>query len=249
VLISRTQSKLDALAGELEATYKIQTKTLAVDFARDDAADYANIGELVAPLDVGILINNVGVSHEYPEPFLLTDRKRIQDIVTINCLATLKVTQTVVPVMTQRKKPALVLTMGSFSGWTPVSYLATYAGSKAFLLHWTQALAEELRRDKIDVQIALSYLLTGPMSKVRRASALIPTPRAFVRATLAKIGSGGWQQARNAVTPWWSHAIMLWAAETFLGSSNGLLIRENAKAHLDIRARALRKAARDAKQQ
>jgi 17beta-estradiol 17-dehydrogenase / very-long-chain 3-oxoacyl-CoA reductase len=249
VLISRTQSKLDALAGELESTYKIQTKTLAVDFSRDDDADYARIGELVAPLDVGILLNNVGQSHSIPVPFMLTERNELQNIVTINCLGTLKVTQAVVPAMKQRKKPGLIITMGSFAGWTPTPYLATYSASKAFLQQWSTALAEELRGDKIDVQMALSYLLTGPMAKIRRASLLIPTPKSFVRVTLAKVGSGGWQQVSNTFTPWWTHAIMLYAAETFLGAASGTLIRGNAKAHIDIRTRALRKAAREAKQQ
>ncbi|KAK9776741.1 hypothetical protein AB5N19_10620 [Seiridium cardinale] len=249
VLVSRTQSKLQTLAQELESKYSgLQTKTLAMDFSADNDADYESLRKLVDGLDVGILINNVGQSHSMPVPFLLTEKKELQDIVTINCLGTLKVTQIVAPGMQSRKR-GLILTMGSFGGWAPQPYLATYSGSKAFLQQWSSALAAELKASNVDVQLCLSYMVTTAMSKIRRTSLLVTSPKPFVRAALGKIGTGSWQYMPDTYTPWWSHAVMAWAAETFLGVGSRLLRWGNLKAHIDIRNRALRKAARDAKKQ
>ncbi|KAF3061002.1 Very-long-chain 3-oxoacyl-CoA reductase [Daldinia childiae] len=249
VLVSRTLSKLEALSQELETKYAgVQTKVLGMDFSADDEADYARLANLITGLDIGILINNVGQSHHTAVPFLLTEPKELQDIVTINCLGTLKVTQLVAPVM-QARKSGLILTMGSFGGWIPTPYLATYSGSKAFLQHWSSALAAELKPSNVDVQLCLSYLVTTAMSKVRRASALIPSQKQFVRAALGKVGLGGWQSVAYTYTPHWSHALMAWAIENTLGVGHWLCIWVNLKMEMDIRDRYLKKAARNAKKE
>ena len=52
VLISRTQAKLDAAAGEIQAKHGVKTKTVAVDFAQADGETYARLREELAPLQV-----------------------------------------------------------------------------------------------------------------------------------------------------------------------------------------------------
>ncbi|KAL1890383.1 hypothetical protein Cpir12675_005430 [Ceratocystis pirilliformis] len=251
VLVSRTKSKLDALAAELEEKYAakgLKTKVVSMDYAEDKDEDYNNLAATVMGLDIGILINNVGQSHNMPVPFIESDKNELQNIVTVNCLGTLKTTQIVAPIMVQRRK-GLILTMGSFSGWIPTPYLATYAGSKAFLQHWSESLAGELKADGIDVQLVLSYLVTTAMSKVRRTSAFIPNPRSFVKSALSKIGLGSFQRNSNTITPWWGHALMLWVVENTVTVNNTAAIDYNLDMHKDIRKRALKKAAREAKDQ
>lgn len=246
VLVSRTESKLATLAAEIKhrfAAKNIDVKILAMDFTRDDEADYARLEEIVRPLDVGVLINNVGQSHSIPVPFLETPKNELQNIITVNCLGTLKVTQIVAPILKQRKS-GLILTMGSFGGWTPTPLLATYSGSKAFLQHWSTALASELINDNVDVYLVLSHLVTTAMSKIRRPNLLVPTPRPFVKATLGKIGLGGFQTAPRTYTPWYTHAIMLWAIENTVGFFGRVTIWQNKNMHIDIRKRALKKQAR-----
>ena len=217
-----------------------------MDYSQDRSEDYDALAQEIADLDVGVLINNVGQSHSIPVPFIETDSKELQDIVTINCLGTLKTTQVVAPIMTRRGK-GLILTLGSFAGWTPTPYLATYSGSKAFLQHWSTSLAAELKPQGVDVHLVLSYLVTTAMSKIRRTSLLIPGPRQFVRAALGKIGSGGYQIASSTYTPYWSHAVFLWLVENTVGPMSRIAVGINLDMHKDIRKRALRKAEREAK--
>jgi 17beta-estradiol 17-dehydrogenase / very-long-chain 3-oxoacyl-CoA reductase len=249
VLVSRTQSKLDTLARELELRWSgLQAKTLAMDYSQDKDEDYERLAELIKGLDVGILINNVGQSHSIPVPFLETSRDELQSIITLNCLGTLKTTQVVAPILTKRKR-GLILTMGSFAGVMPTPYLATYSGSKAFLQHWSSSLASELKPQGVDVQLIVSYLVTTAMSKIRRTSLLIPNPKQFVRAALGKIGLSGTEAFPNTYTPWWSHAAFKWVIESTVGSTSAVTIWFNRKMHVDIRKRALRKAEREAKKQ
>lgn len=246
VLVSRTESKLVALAEEITKQYpNVETKTLAMDFSRNAESDYTALSSLVSDLDVSILVNNVGQSHSIPVPFAQTPSSEIADIITINCTGTLRVTQLVVPGMTQRRR-GLVLTMGSFGGLLPTPLLATYSGSKAFLQQWSTALGAELAPYGVEVELVQAYLITSAMSKVRRASASIPTPRAFVRSVLSKIGrSGGSSSYAYSSSPYWSHGIMAWFLTSVTGPMNRFVLSQNKSMHESIRKRALRKAERE----
>jgi 17beta-estradiol 17-dehydrogenase / very-long-chain 3-oxoacyl-CoA reductase len=218
-----------------------------MDFAQtENQTGYARLAKRIEGLDVGILINNVGQSHSIPVPFTLTDEDEMKNIININCMGTLRVTRIVAPGMQSRKR-GLILTMGSFGGWMPIPLLATYSGSKVFLQFWSTALAAELKPDNVDVQLVLGYLVTTAMSKVRRPSLLIPSPKPFVRSALGKVGVGSWQNTAYTYTPHWSHALMAWAIENTVGIGSYVGLKVNRSMHVDIRDRALRKAAREAK--
>ncbi|KAK3672059.1 hypothetical protein LTR78_008029 [Recurvomyces mirabilis] len=246
LLISRTQSKLDSLATEIKSTHNVDVQTLSMDFAANNDVDYANLQSILQGLDVSILINNVGLSHNIPVPFAETPEKEMRDIITINCTATLRVTRLIAPAMIQRHK-GLILTMASFGGILPTPLLATYSGSKSFLQHWSSALASELAPHGVTVQLVQSYLVTSAMSKIRRSSMLVPTPKQFVRAALGKVGrSGGAQGVSATSTPYWAHGVMHWGLSTLTpGVMNRWVIGVNKGMHEGIRKRAERKAERE----
>ena len=219
-----------------------------MDFAANRDKDFTALRKLVEDAgEISILINNVGLSHSIPVPFAETAEQEMKDIITINCMGTLRVTQMVVPGMIKRRR-GLILTMASFGGIMPTPLLATYSGSKAFLQQWSTALSSELAPHGITVQLVQSYLVTSAMSKIRRSSLLVPTAKQFVQSTLAKIGrSGGAQGILATSTPYWVHGIMHWAIASFAGTSNGVVVGINKRLHEDIRKRALAKAEREAK--
>jgi 17beta-estradiol 17-dehydrogenase / very-long-chain 3-oxoacyl-CoA reductase len=246
LLVSRTESKLTTLATEITSKYpSTQTKTLAMDFAANKDSDYARLEDIVSGIDIAVLINNVGKSHDVPVPFAQTPEDEMTDIININCLGTLRVTQLVLPGMIQRKK-GLILTMGSFGGLLPTPLLATYSGSKAFLQQWSTSLAAEVAPKGITVQLVPAYLITSAMSKVRRPTMMIPNPRGFVSAVLKRIGrSGGAPGIAYTSIPYWSHAIMAWGLITITGLMGKIPLAINKSMHEGIRKRALKKSERE----
>lgn len=215
-----------------------------MDFGANNDDDYAKLKALVDGLNIAILINNVGASHSIPVPFTHTTQQEMESIITINCTATLRVTQLVSMGMVQRKR-GLILTMGSFGGLIPTPLLATYSGSKAFLQQWSTALGSELAPYNITVELVQSYLVTSAMSKIRKSSAFVPSPRAFVKSVLGKVGrTGGAQGWTYTSTPYWSHAMLQWGVAAFVGPGNKLLLLYNRWLHYGIRKRALAKQER-----
>ncbi|MBE7180134.1 MAG: SDR family oxidoreductase [Terriglobus roseus] len=220
-----------------------------MDFAANRDKDYYYLEKLLRDIDVAVLVNNVGLSHDMPVPFLDTPEAEMNGIVAVNCTATLRVTRLVAPGMVARRK-GLILNMASFGGLLPTPLLATYSGSKAFVQYWSSALASELAPAGVTVQCVQSYLVTSAMSKVRRPSALVPTAHAFVRSTLGSIDiRRGAQSSAYTSTPYWSHALMHWSLQTFVGTMGEFVINQNKKIHENIRKRALRKREREAKKQ
>lgn len=255
LLVSRTAAKLDSLAEEISRLNpSVGTRTFPIDFsaassssssAPADEEDWARLGSVIDELDIAILVNNVGRSHEMPVPFVQTPRQEMEDIMAINNVATLRVTRLVVPGMVARGR-GLILTMGSFGGLLPTPLIATYSGSKAFLQQWSSALGSELASHNVTVQLVQSYLVTSSMSKIRRSSAAIPNPRVFVRSVLAKVGrSGGAQGLAYTSTPYWAHGLMQWGLTATVGLTGSWVVGYNRGMHETIRKRALRKAERE----
>jgi 17beta-estradiol 17-dehydrogenase / very-long-chain 3-oxoacyl-CoA reductase len=111
----------------------------------------------------------------------------MDSIVEINTRAQLKITKLVLNegkmlnTTTGKGGRGLILNIGSFAALTASPMLAPYAASKAFLYTWSQALAAELEKYKIDVSLINSYFVVSNLSKIRKTNFFTPTPKQFVR--------------------------------------------------------------------
>ena len=72
--MSRSKDKLETVAKEIEEKFDVKTKIVDIDFTVDKTAQ-ARLEEETKDLNVGVLINNVGVSYEHPEYFLQIGNK------------------------------------------------------------------------------------------------------------------------------------------------------------------------------
>lgn len=224
VLASRSADKLAKVASEIKsANASAETKVVSIDFSAGDEKQYKELESVLSGLNMGVLVNNVGKSHDIPVPFAETTLEEMLSISEINVNATLRVTRMVVPGMISRKR-GLILNVGSFAGQFPTPLLTTYSGTKSFLISFSQALGEELRRSNIDVQCLNTYFVVSNMSKIRKSTSTIPLPRPYVQRVLSKIGrSGGAINRPYTMTVWPMHAIIDWAVQTFIGNKKWFL--------------------------
>ena len=105
LLIARSGEKLAACKSELEAKYpSVTVKTEVVDFAKFSQKDTARMTELLSKLEVGVLINNVGISYAFPQWFNELTDDEVQQLMTVNIESVVWMTRAVLPQMLQRKK-------------------------------------------------------------------------------------------------------------------------------------------------
>ena len=64
---------------------------MVMDFANTNDSVWSNLTDVVGALDVGILVNNVGLSYPHAEFYDKIDNRLAADIVAINITATNKV--------------------------------------------------------------------------------------------------------------------------------------------------------------
>ncbi|XP_072527803.1 very-long-chain 3-oxoacyl-CoA reductase-B [Salminus brasiliensis] len=232
VLISRTQEKLDEVSKAIESKYKVQTKTISADFGSVDI--YSKIESGLAGLEIGILVNNVGVSYSYPEFFLnIPDLDNfISSMINININSVCQMTRLVLPRMVERSK-GVILNISSASGMYPVPLLTLYSSSKAFVDFFSRALDAEYKSTGVIIQSVLPFYVTTKLSKIKRATLDIPTPERYVAAQLNTVGL---QNQTNGYLP---HAIMGWLTTALLPAK--LVSKIVMNMGLSQRARFLKK--------
>ena len=234
ILMARNKEELATTKEQILKDIKTTSvETVQFDFAESSEKLPELIKEVTRNRQIAVLVNNVGISHEHPEYFEEIDLASIDRIINVNILNSLRLTRLVLPKMIE-KGTGLILNIGSFSGETPIPLLQTYSASKAFLKTWSISLASEVRQKGVDVQLLNTYFVVSNMSKFKRPTTLIPTPKTYVAAALKTAGQS------DFATPYAPHA--------FLNALMGMvptraLLLFNRSQMRAIRQKALQKAA------
>ncbi|XP_009768596.1 very-long-chain 3-oxoacyl-CoA reductase 1 [Nicotiana tabacum] len=204
VLVGRNPDKLKDVSDSIKAKYgQIQIKSVVVDFSGDLDEGVKKIKEIIEGLDVGVLINNVGVSYPYARFFHEVDDKLLADLIKVNVEGTTKVTQAVLPGMLKRKKGAIVNIGSGAAIVIPSDPLyAVYAATKAYVDQFSRCLYVEYKKSGIDVQCQVPLYVATKMASIKRSSFFVPSTDGYARAGLRWIGY------EPRCTPYWPHSLL-----------------------------------------
>ncbi len=104
---------------------------------------------------VDLLVNNAGIGRL--GRFLDNPADVERETVLLNVVAVVDLTRRLLPGMLERaragRRRAGLIVVSSTTAFAPVPFFATYAASKTFALQFTEALAEELCGEPIDVLV------------------------------------------------------------------------------------------------
>ena len=148
ILVARSEDKLRALGEGLSAKHGVQHHVIPADLAQPSAAAALFAETERAGLAVDLLVNNAGFCRvgEFTEVPLDVQA----DMVRLNVNTLMELTRLYVPAMRQRRRGG-VINVSSNAAFQPVPYMSVYAATKAFVLHFSEGVAEEVVADGVTV--------------------------------------------------------------------------------------------------
>ena len=155
VLVARTADKLRQLASELEKAHGARSLILASDLAAPGAAAYVHDQTARADITVDVLVNNAGFGQ-----FGLFAENELEEClqqIQLNITTLTHLTRLYLPEMLTRKS-GRILNVASTAAFQPGPLMAVYYATKAYVLHFSEAIANELQGSGVTV----TCLCPGP---------------------------------------------------------------------------------------
>jgi uncharacterized protein len=209
ILVARSTDALEKLAAELREKFQIQAYVLAADLSLPETPQRIFSELKGRGISVDILVNNAGFGLH--GEFSKMPLPRQLEIIHVNVTALTELTGLFLPAMIERRRGG-ILNVGSVAGFLPGPNMAVYYASKAFVLSFTEALAEELS----DSGLNFSVLCPGPtesnFSNVARDGKTRKTQRSKMSAqTVARIGHEKFRAGKIVVVPGISNQLLTFA--------------------------------------
>jgi short-subunit dehydrogenase len=160
IAVARRGERLRVLADEVEKGGGRLEPLIA------DLSTPAGIEELlarVAERDVELLVNNAGVATY--GPFASAPAERELALVHLNVEAIVALTRGLLPQLLARGQGGII-NVASQMAFQPMPYFASYAASKAFVLSFSEALAEELRDTGVYVTVVAPGFVSTEFTEV-----------------------------------------------------------------------------------
>ncbi|TVS84044.1 SDR family NAD(P)-dependent oxidoreductase [Mycobacterium helveticum] len=147
VLLARRQGVLNRVAAEIESRTSAQTRTVAIDLARPDAA--AAVAHATGDVEIGCLVYCAGADPDF-KPFLANPIEAAEAMVQRNCMVPMQLCHHFAPAMVERGRGGIVI-FGSGAGLAGGPNMVAYGASKAFDMVFAEALWAELHDQGVDV--------------------------------------------------------------------------------------------------
>lgn len=210
ILVSRNEAHLKQAQAELEAAYHATVEIISLDLTDLEALPGIFMKLKERGLKINVLVNNAGFG--LLGAFTELDIKKQLNTIALNISALTYLTRLF---LDQAPENAKILNMSSLAAFQPGPYMNVYYATKAYVLSFSEALAEELE----DKNISVTALCPGPVAtdfwkvsdpnrtRVPRTTMISRLSPEFV----ARAGYRGLQQGRRVVVPGIMNKLLIFA--------------------------------------
>jgi short-subunit dehydrogenase len=147
VLVARSADKLEALALRLRTEFAVDVQVIVADLAKLGAAEELASRLSQMQIQIETLVNNAGFG--LIERFEKHHAHRMEEMLLLNIVTLTKLTHALLPQIKESR--GNIINVASSAAFQPVPYMAVYAASKAFVLHFSEALHHELAASGVEV--------------------------------------------------------------------------------------------------
>lgn len=203
VLLARNRNTLRQIGDDLQARYSVTVRIAPKDLAHPATPTelYQELQEAGVVLDV--LVNNAGFG--LSGAFQTTDWNMENEMMQVNMVAATHLTKLFLPQI--RAREGKIMNVASTAAFQPGPFMSVYYASKAYLLSFSEALAEELEGSGVTV----TCLCPGPVKTnfQRRAylegTAMVNSPLLVDVREVARLGYEGMMRGKRLVIPGWKN--------------------------------------------
>lgn len=146
VLVARREDRLQALQKEWSERYSIAVRVVAMDLAAHTSPP--KLFDALEGNNIDVLINNAGFASY--GPFATSNTANEMDMIQVNVTTLTHLTRLFLPQMIERGE-GRIMNIASTAAFVPGPLMAVYYATKAYVLSFSEALAEELRGSGVTV--------------------------------------------------------------------------------------------------
>lgn len=141
VLVARSKEKLEQIKQEIEKNFSVSVKIIVKDLSHPNSAQEVYDEIVKSNIIIDYLINNAGFGTY--GLFMDSDLQKQEEMINLNILTLVKLTRLFLPLMLERQF-GKIMNVASTAAFQPGPTMAVYYASKAFVLHFSEALSNEL---------------------------------------------------------------------------------------------------------
>jgi len=186
VVVARSREQLEDLKRDIENKHGTKVKVLAKDLADPKAPPeiFSELGK--EEIYVDVLVNNAGFG--VYGMFLETDLREELDMIQVNDASLIHLTKLFLKGMV-RDKSGYILNAASLCAFLPTPMEAVYCSTKAFVLHFSEALANELQGTGVRVTcLCVGLARTGFQKRAHMENCKVAKRKMMDAATVAEAG-------------------------------------------------------------
>ncbi len=211
VVVARSQDKLQKLKSELEKKHSIQVKVLVKDLSKPESPS-----EIHSELDkenifINVLVNNAGFGNY--GAFYKSDLNKELNMIQVNITSLTHLSRLFIEPMV-KKGEGKVLNVASAAAFQPGPGMANYFAGKAYVLHFSEALRNEL----MGTGVTVTCLCPGPTQteffKNARMGDSGMASRKMDSLKVAKIGYNALKKGKTIVIPGLFYKLLAFSVRT-----------------------------------
>jgi short-subunit dehydrogenase len=174
VIVARNESALNELKLEIESKFAVKVWPLALDLSLPENTERLLNFTKTNKIDIDYLINNAGFGDF---GFFHESRwEKQEQMINLNILALTRLTHFYLNEMLNRQK-GRILNVASVASFQPGPLMSVYYATKAFVLHFSEALNNEVK----DSGITVTALCPGPTESGFQKAAALENSKLFNR--------------------------------------------------------------------
>ena len=216
VLASRSGEKLERLATSLRAAHRVRVEGLPIDLSTPAAPGEVRSFLESKGFSIDVLVNNAGFGTF--GPFAESDPETELAQIQLNVATLTHLTRLLLPEMVARGR-GRILNVASTAAFQPGPFMAVYYATKAYVLSFSEALANELRGSGVSVTcLCPGPTRTGFMARAKMGNPEILSKKSVMMEAeaVARRGFDGLMKGKRLVIPGILNKIL--AHSTRLGS-------------------------------